>query len=345
MHSHVIGTHQFCEMCLSSTLQILDTKMSRLTRTQWESIYVVQPKLSPKTTRSPTEVVNANSPTQASLHSKMTSASIHIGSYTSTTNGNTTVVKAPTKESLSTCLSATATTTSPLDSIDIYINTSDLPTHYDSLALASIVPSLSPGGVLSVHVVSASSSAASNESAAVDVVNWSAITTSFVLAGLKAESEQRDGSGGRVYTARKATASQSASSAAATGRINLGGAKTKVKLSLDDDDDDQLIDEDDLLNGGGGMLAPPPTIDTEARAKSNLDDCGGRKACDNCTCGRAEQEAADAAGGPNEQQSKSSACGNCAKGDAFRCAGCPYLGMPAFKEGEEHLVLKLNDDV
>lgn len=89
-----------------------------------------------------------------------------------------------------------------------------------------------------------------------------------------------------------------------------------------------------------------------------------RRACKDCTCGLAEKIAAeDAAKRSNADaqlktlklgvddlaevdftvQGKVGSCGNCSLGDAFRCDGCPYIGMPAFKPFEE--VRLLNNDV
>ena len=188
-------------------------------------------------------------------------------------------------------------------------------------------------------------------------VDLAPVNDSFVLAGLGSESERRDGPD-RILTARKKN-QEPASNKSAPIKLNLGGGlSSAVKINLndgdDDDDDDDMVDEEDLWaeEGAGGVLAPPPAVDAAARAAA-ADDCGGRKACDDCTCGRAEQEAMERAAGGGAavadenrpKQVPSSSCGNCAKGDAFRCAGCPYLGKPAFKPGEEHLVLDLADDL
>ena len=102
---------------------------------------------------------------------------------------------------------------------------------------------------------------------------------------------------------------------------------------------DDLVDEDDLLAADG--LAPPE-VSPDA-------SCSARAPCANCSCGRREaldaEHAAAAASKNTAAAAAPSACGNCGKGDAFRCAGCPYLGKPAFKAGEEKLVLDLTDDV
>ncbi|XP_001365650.1 anamorsin [Monodelphis domestica] len=109
-------------------------------------------------------------------------------------------------------------------------------------------------------------------------------------------------------------------------------------LSASDMNDDgmDLIDSDELLDPEDLKKPDPASL----RAVS----CGEgtrRKACKNCTCGLAEELEQEKAKEQKKSQPKS-ACGNCYLGDAFRCASCPYLGMPAFKPGEKILLSEKN---
>lgn len=110
--------------------------------------------------------------------------------------------------------------------------------------------------------------------------------------------------------------------------------KTEVaqvwKLSADDDGENgELIDSDLLLDD----------IDLKRPDPATLKSCGGdkkkKRACKNCSCGLAEELATGV-----QSSAPKSACGSCYLGDAFRCASCPYLGMPPFKPGDQ---VKLSD--
>ncbi|XP_037372381.1 anamorsin [Talpa occidentalis] len=109
-------------------------------------------------------------------------------------------------------------------------------------------------------------------------------------------------------------------------------------LSANDMEDESvdLIDSDELLD--------PEDLKKPDPASLRAPSCGEgkkRKACKNCTCGLAEELEKEKS---KEQMSSlpKSACGNCYLGDAFRCASCPYLGMPAFKPGEKVLLTQNN---
>ena len=206
---------------------------------------------------------------------------------------------------------------------------------YDPLSLASLVTSLRKDGSGQLVIAIPSSDAAN--------ANLSPIHTSIALAGLTPQSEKTE-NGKCCITSVYKPKSKSSSSAAI--KINSNKNIQPIKINLGDfGGEEDLIDEDDLLSSTPVGINAPAEIDVAERQKQ-LDDCGGRKACDNCTCGRKEMEESEKLGNKNETPEISkSACGNCSKGDAFRCAGCPFLGKPAFKEGEEHLVLDLTDDL
>ncbi|KAH1004062.1 hypothetical protein HUJ04_003873 [Dendroctonus ponderosae] len=110
-------------------------------------------------------------------------------------------------------------------------------------------------------------------------------------------------------------------------KLNL---KKATVWKLDDDDEDDLIDPDDLLDEDD-LKKPDPT---------SLRDC---------SCGLADELTAEAQSGKivNTSDAPKSSCGSCYLGDAFRCATCPYLGMPAFKPGEKIQLssLQLKSDI
>ncbi|XP_076302782.1 anamorsin homolog [Lasioglossum baleicum] len=109
--------------------------------------------------------------------------------------------------------------------------------------------------------------------------------------------------------------------------LNFGQKESSNVWKLDSVLDEELIDEDDLLDEND-IVKP---ITDSLRVCSTT---GKRKACKDCTCGLAEE----LNGQIVPEGTVKSSCGNCYLGDAFRCASCPYLGMPAFKPGEKVLL-------
>ncbi|KAI5778255.1 cytokine-induced anti-apoptosis inhibitor 1, Fe-S biogenesis-domain-containing protein [Geopyxis carbonaria] len=152
----------------------------------------------------------------------------------------------------------------------------------------------------------------------------------------------------------------------AMSKAAAGNGVGFVDFSDDFGDDDELIDEDELM--ADEDLATPVQMPPECQPKPGK----RRRACKDCTCGLKEQieeedmekrSAADkaldevkkkAAAGVKLNaddlaeidftvEGKASSCGNCYLGDAFRCDGCPYIGLPAFKPGEQ-IQVDMGDD-
>ncbi|EKX52711.1 hypothetical protein GUITHDRAFT_161264 [Guillardia theta CCMP2712] len=104
---------------------------------------------------------------------------------------------------------------------------------------------------------------------------------------------------------------------------------TRTSNTMNEDlDSNDLVSENELMPDESLRQQQPNQ--PKAGDASNCNPTRKKKACKNCTCGLAKQQAEDGA-----TEAPKSACGNCYLGDAFRCDGCPYKGMPPFKPGEK----------
>jgi len=100
----------------------------------------------------------------------------------------------------------------------------------------------------------------------------------------------------------------------------VSASKPKTTEATPLESKNQTIDEDELL-----------AEEEEYKNLGNPEDCLTKpKPCKNCSCGRADE-----LNKPEVKKEPGSSCGRCNLGDAYRCAGCPYRGYPAFTPGEE----------
>ncbi|RLV90928.1 Fe-S cluster assembly protein DRE2 [Spathaspora sp. JA1] len=148
---------------------------------------------------------------------------------------------------------------------------------------------------------------------------------------------------------------------------------------FEDNDNDDLIDENDLIKdiNTDGLIIPKKCVLPNGKKR--------RKACKDCTCGLKELEEQEESNQRSLQdtilgkmaqsasieamkieerikakiqfreedlseidftvQGKTGGCGSCALGDAFRCDGCPYLGLPPFKPGERITIDAFGEDI
>ncbi|XP_070255033.1 anamorsin [Myotis yumanensis] len=153
---------------------------------------------------------------------------------------------------------------------------------------------------------------------------------SVQITGKKPNFEVGSSSQLKLSTAKKSSPSVKPAVDPAAAKLWTLSANDMEDESMDLIDSDELLDPEDLKKPDPASLRAP--------------SCGEgkkRKACKNCTCGLAEELEKENSREQKSSQPKS-ACGNCYLGDAFRCASCPYLGMPAFKPGEQVLLSNSN---
>lgn len=165
----------------------------------------------------------------------------------------------------------------------------------------------------------------------------------FVEAAAAKKAEEGSGSP-HITTAKKPEWSPSAAVALPAAKKEADSAAVSAwhaAAEAGDDAEEETIDEDALL-AGDDDLKPKIKLDAEGKAVAAAPCPPTKSACKDCSCGRAEREAANsgkAEAAPRLTremiENPQSNCGSCGLGDAFRCGGCPYRGLPPFQPGKK----------
>ncbi|OWZ21336.1 hypothetical protein PHMEG_0004143 [Phytophthora megakarya] len=200
--------------------------------------------------------------------------------------------------------------------------------------LSAVLPLLKAGGALQLHVAN------------VKEDKKNAVLMALMIGGLVDTTDKAESSpffpafsGAVCFSSKKQSFESAAIPLAKKTTAQPAKKWTVLADDFGDEQDDDIIDEDTLLD------------DTDEVLQAAKADCGekvgGKKrACKNCTCGLKDEEDKPVMSEKDLNQLVSG-CGNCFKGDAFRCGSCPFLGKPAFKPGMEKVLLNLDnsDDI
>ena len=188
--------------------------------------------------------------------------------------------------------------------------------HHSIPLLSKLLISLRPGGSIVLHEGGQNASS-------------EALIKNLLLCGCPGATALTAAAGVVVVSGAKPKWEVGAKAAISLhSKIKADSAPRRNMWSVQPDEDDELVDDDALLTDA----------DWEKPVMKS-DDCeivsSGRKACKNCTCGRAEGAMPEVKLTKEMLENpKTGGCGSCALGDAFRCASCPYRGLPSFEEGK-----------
>jgi hypothetical protein len=211
-------------------------------------------------------------------------------------------------------------------------NTTDLLVLFNPTTdVAAAVACLVPGGTL-LYPTDVDVSMDLMIAGLVDVVALTTKEGVSLWRGSKPQWEEGAKASVKTEESRSNNATTSTTSTGASASATTSSWQAAVVAHVGGDDMMDLEDEDVLLELAGPVEQPPTQKEGGCATK--------KRACANCSCGRKEMEDAEDNGTPRPQltdeelANMKSSCGNCHKGDAFRCAGCPFLGKPAYNKGE-----------